>query len=127
MPDVKGYKPTPPKPYDGSEDPDGFLVQARLHLKFYEGSLTEDYQKVMAISQLLIGRVRDWFEPILTDYLERYPEESSDLTNYIFSKYSHFEERTRALFGNPDKEQHAIKQLHLLHQTKSASKYTTLS
>ncbi|RYP06348.1 hypothetical protein DL765_009527 [Monosporascus sp. GIB2] len=50
MPEVKGYKPTPPKPYDGSTDVEGFLVQARLHLKFYENSLTEDYQKVMAIS-----------------------------------------------------------------------------
>ncbi|RYO87808.1 hypothetical protein DL763_006226 [Monosporascus cannonballus] len=125
MPDVKGYKPTPPKPYDGSTDVEGFLVQARLHLKFYESSLTEDYQKVMAIFQLLTGRVLLWFEPIMRDYLQNYPDESSDMTNYIFSKYGHFKERMRALFGDPDKEQHAVKQLHLLRQTKSASEYTT--
>ncbi|RYP06349.1 hypothetical protein DL765_009528 [Monosporascus sp. GIB2] len=61
----------------------------------------------------------------MKDYLQNYPDDSSDTTNYIFSKYKHFEERMRALFGDPDKEQHAVKQLYLLRQTKSASKYTT--
>ncbi|RYO83607.1 hypothetical protein DL762_006056 [Monosporascus cannonballus] len=125
MPNVKGYKPNSPKPYDGSEDPEGFLVQARLHLKFYESSLTENYQKVIAILQLFVGRVLLWFEPIMKDYLKNYPGNSLNITNYIFSKYNHFEERMRALFGNPDKKQDAIKQLHLLHQTKSAAEYTT--
>ncbi|RYP43266.1 hypothetical protein DL768_010008 [Monosporascus sp. mg162] len=57
MPKVKGYKPTPPKPYDGTTDVEGFLVQARLHLKLFENSLREDYQKLLAIAQLLAGRV----------------------------------------------------------------------
>ncbi|RYP29030.1 hypothetical protein DL768_011220 [Monosporascus sp. mg162] len=117
MPEVKGYKPTPPKPYDGTTDVEGFLVQARLHLKFYENSLTEDYQKVMAIFQLLAGKVLSWSEPIMNDYLVNYPDQSSDLTNYVFGNYEHFEERMRALFGDSDREQHAVEQLHLLQQT----------
>ncbi|RYP42433.1 hypothetical protein DL768_010342 [Monosporascus sp. mg162] len=104
MPEVKGYKPTPPKPYDGTTDVEGFLVQARLHLKFYENSLTEDYQKVMAIFQLLAGKVLLWSEPIMNDYLVNYPDQSSDLTNYVFGNYEHFEERMRALFGDSDRE-----------------------
>ncbi|RYO77613.1 hypothetical protein DL764_010203 [Monosporascus ibericus] len=109
MPEIKGYKPITPKPYDGTTDVEGFLVQARTHLKFYQSSLTEDYQKVMAISQLLTGRVLLWFEPIMKDYLENYPKESSDITNYIFSDYRYFEDRMRTMFGDPDKEQHAVK------------------
>ncbi|RYP00492.1 hypothetical protein DL764_006484 [Monosporascus ibericus] len=104
---------------------EGFLIQARIHLKFYQSSLTEDYQKVLAISQVFAGRVLSWFEPILRDYLKNYPESLSDATNHIFSDYEHFEDRMRALFGDTDKEQHAVKQLHLLRQLKSAAKYTT--
>ncbi|RYO82459.1 hypothetical protein DL764_009601 [Monosporascus ibericus] len=125
MPEIKGYKLITPKPYNGITDVKGFLVQARTHLKFYQSSLIKDYQKVMAISQLLAGRVLLWFEPIIKDYLENYPKESSDITNYIFNDYRYFEDRMRAMFGDPDKEQHAVKQLYLLYQTKLAAEYTT--
>ncbi|RYP15237.1 hypothetical protein DL767_010349 [Monosporascus sp. MG133] len=103
MPDIKGYKPIAPKPYDGTTDVEGFLVEARLHLKWYESSLTEDYQKVMAISQLLAGKVLDWFEPILSNYLTYFPDDCLDATNYVFSDYRHFEERMRALYEDTDK------------------------
>ncbi|RYP21168.1 hypothetical protein DL767_009314 [Monosporascus sp. MG133] len=125
MPDIKGYKPIAPKPYDGSTDVEGFLVEARLHLKWYKSSLTEDYQKVMAISQLLAGKVLDWFEPILSDYLTHSPDNYLDATNYVFGDYRHFEERMRALYGDTDKQQYAVKKMHDLRQTTSAAEYVT--
>lgn len=123
MPDVKGFKPAPPKPYDGSEDVSGFLVQARVHLTWYKGTLKNEPQKVLAISQYLAGRVLQWFEPFLKDYMDNYPGTSKETTNYIFEKYSQFEEKLRARFGDADKAQQAEKQLHRLRQTKSAAEY----
>ena len=50
MLNIKGYKLILFKPYDGTTDVKGFLIQARIHLKFYKIFLSEKYQKVMAIS-----------------------------------------------------------------------------
>ncbi|RYP18084.1 hypothetical protein DL767_009899 [Monosporascus sp. MG133] len=125
MPDIKGYKPIAPKPYDGSTNVEGFLVKARLYLKWYESFLTEKYQKMMAIFQLLAGKMLDWFEPILRDYLTNHPDDCLDTTNYVFSSYDNFKERMQALYGDMDKQQHAVKQMYRFKQTILAAEYTT--
>lgn len=121
MPEIKGYKPIAPKPYDGTTDVDAFLIHARLYLKFYSSSLKDDVQKILAISQLLSGKVLEWFQPILKDFLE--DTLKTEEAKHVFGLYANFEEKLRTLFGEPKKAEHAEKQLHRLRQTKSASDY----
>ncbi|KAI1439422.1 hypothetical protein F5Y02DRAFT_424023 [Annulohypoxylon stygium] len=48
VPQVKGFKPIPPSKYDGKEDPDAFLIQARTYLRFYEESIKIEANKSAA-------------------------------------------------------------------------------
>ncbi|KAJ3550686.1 hypothetical protein NPX13_g11466 [Xylaria arbuscula] len=89
MPEVKGYKPIVPKPYDGSTDVDAFLVQARVYLRFHESSITTDSQKVMVVSHLLSGKVIQWSQPMLQDFLEaNQPTELTKEISNVFQDYA---------------------------------------
>ncbi|KAI1357321.1 hypothetical protein F5Y08DRAFT_346868 [Xylaria arbuscula] len=91
MPDVKGYKPIPPRPYDRSTNIDAFLTQAQVHLKFYKMSIKTDKHKVLAISQLLTGKVIEWFQPILRNYLKKSAKDQTKEAKTIFRDYTQFE------------------------------------
>ena len=125
MPDVKGFKPASPKPYGGTkgEDLEGFLVQARVHIKWYQSSLPDEHQKVMAISQYLTNQALIWMTPILQNFLSNTPGTANEITTRIFGDYAQFEEGLRAKFGDKNRAQNAEKQLYKLKQTKSAAEY----
>ncbi|KAJ3562798.1 hypothetical protein NPX13_g8429 [Xylaria arbuscula] len=71
MPDVKGYKPIPLRPYNRSTDIDAFLTQARVHLKFYKTSIKTDKHKV--------------------NYLEKSAKDQTKEAKTIFGNYAQFE------------------------------------
>ncbi|RYO91745.1 hypothetical protein DL763_004895 [Monosporascus cannonballus] len=88
MPDVKGYKPTPPKPYDGSTDVERFLVQ-QLHLLRQTKSASEyttKFNRLAAISNLpesaLFYPYYDGLKPQVKDEIYIEPKMGS------FAKYT---------------------------------------
>jgi hypothetical protein len=120
----KTYKPAEPKHYDGSTDLEAFLMQTRIYLRFNQDRLPKEPDKVLAASQFLTGAASVWFLPFFSDFVEK-EDQASEETKYVFSDYSHFEEKLRAMFGEHNKAQRAEAKLHTLRQKTSVTAYAT--
>src|SRR5687768_14126329 len=66
---VVKMKPKKPEPYNGKGNPQTFLTQARVYLRFL--SLEEPADQILAVGACLTGDAADWFEPMMRDYLGR--------------------------------------------------------
>ncbi|KAK8143103.1 hypothetical protein G3M48_007718 [Beauveria asiatica] len=71
-PKKKTVMPKFPKPdtFDGTKgDVRTFLTQAKAYLKVND-SINKESIKILCIRNLLIGKVMEWWEPTLRDYLD---------------------------------------------------------
>lgn len=123
---IKSIKPKTPEPYEGDKGTlQGFLTKLRAYHLFYEASFTTEKGKVLHAATYLTKDALAWFEPMWRDYLEHQddPSEMDDETKAIFGKYKKFEESLKEVFGDPEENRTAERQLRNLKQRGSATEY----
>ena len=121
-----GYKLSPPQSYNGKDGGiQGFLTQARAYLRFYNGTIITEPDKILCVAGFLREDALDWFEPTMRDYLNNEPKDHEPDTKKVFADYDEFERRLKATFGNPDEVRTAERQLMQLRQRGSAAKFAS--
>ncbi|RYP03653.1 hypothetical protein DL765_010434 [Monosporascus sp. GIB2] len=120
-PMVPRVKPKRPEPYDGKRNPQTFLTQARIYLRFL--GLSDIPESILAVGVCLTGDAADWFEPIARDYMENTENDREISTSEIFSLYTNFEDKLRSNFGNSDEKRSSAQKILDLKQKGPASKY----
>lgn len=99
-----------------------FLIKLKLVFKHYPEKYSSNTSKVTYASLHLKGSAFAWFEPYLTDYLEK-GSEARETTKEVFINFSIFEDRMKQVFGIIDEERSAARMISQLKQTGSASQY----
>jgi len=123
---VKALRVQLPNKYDGSKaELAGFLTQLRVYFKIYATSITTEVDKIYLAFTLLTGDALAWFQPIMDDYVDNNYLAQDDLTKEVFEAYGNFEDKLRAVFGDPDKERTSERKLYSLRQKGSVAKYAT--
>ncbi|RYP41904.1 hypothetical protein DL768_010426 [Monosporascus sp. mg162] len=84
-------KPKKPEPYNGKGNPQTFLTQARIYLRFLDIDTPAD--QILAVVACLTGDAANWFEPIMRNYLEVGESNREKATNELFSLYTNFEDK----------------------------------
>ena len=123
---IKAVKPKAPGPYDGTKGTlQGFLTKLRAYHLFHQGSFSTDTAKVIHAATCLSGNALAWFEPIWRDYLEHVNdiEDMGEEASRIFQRYTEFEKAIKAVFGDPEEQRTAERQLRSLRQRESATEY----
>ncbi|KAJ0100660.1 Retrotransposon-derived protein PEG10 [Diaporthe amygdali] len=114
-----------PTPYDGSPGQlQAYLTQVRAYQRFHGLDNQSDGERVMHAASFLKGRALAWFEPYLTDFLEKDEfEQCKQETQDIFSNFKNYELALRSLFQDPDEERQAERELMRLRQKGPATTY----
>ena len=123
---IKAVKPKAPEPYDGTKGTlQGFLTKLRAYHLFHQGSFSTDTAKVIHAATRLTANALAWFEPIWRDYLEHVNsvEDMGEEASRIFQRYTEFEKGIKAVFGDPEEQRTAERQLRNLRQRGSATEY----
>jgi Retrotransposon gag protein/Zinc knuckle/WCCH motif len=123
---IKAVKPKAPEPYDGTKGTlQGFLTKLRAYHLFHQGSFATDTAKVIHAATCLSENALAWFEPIWRDYLEHINsvEDMGEEASRIFQRYSEFEKAIKSVFGDPEEQRTAERQLRNLRQRGSATEY----
>ena len=123
----EALKPPKPEPFTGkAADVIPFLTRMKGHFQMYKNKLDTPQKKVLYTAALIQGDAKDWFEPILRDYLEN--EENENLqdqeTQNIFTDWGNFEEALKNNFGVINEERQAAAELFALKQTKSCAAHS---
>ena len=115
-----------PEQYDGNrEGVQAFITQLTAYLMVNDAFFEDDSEKVLCAAGFLKGKVAEWFEPTLRDYLE-HPDRTTARrheTNVVFSDIDKFYEKLKETFGNPDEQRAAERQLLNVKQKGSAGAY----
>lgn len=122
---VKAIKPKAPE-YDGTKgNLQGFLTRLRAYHLFYAGSFGNDTAKVIHAATCLTKDALAWFEPIWRNYLEHINDthEMDEEASRVFQSYSEFEKSIKSVFGDPEEQRTAERQLRNLRQRGSATEY----
>jgi len=122
----KPIKLSPLEKFDGTRSKlKGFLAAASIHLDVNQDKLPNDTARVSFVAAHFTGKAMDWFEIFLIERM-KYPEEQwGPETRAIFTSYEYFEQKLTISFGEVDIKRVAEQKLQRLHQTKSASIYTS--
>jgi hypothetical protein len=123
----EALKPPKPEPFTGkAADVIPFLTRMKGHFQMYKNKLDTPQKKVLYTSALIQGDAKDWFEPILRDYLEHEDNENlqDQETQNIFTDWGNFEEALKNNFGVVNEERQAAAELFALKQTKSCAAHS---
>src|SRR4029077_14117146 len=101
----------------------GFLTKMQLHLAANSMFLHTDVDRIKFVGTYLEGAAYDWFEPYLRDYLEN--DEIRDETSGMFQSYTSFVKRLQAVFGDPEAERTAERQLLNIRQKQAVNEYAS--
>jgi hypothetical protein len=113
-----------PQEYKGERETlQAFLTQMNLHLRVNKIPLASD--QVCLAATFLKDKAFDWFNPTMRDWMDNDEEDQRPETRRMFSSYANFEKEIRNTFGDIDEKGTAERQLGVLRQRGSASKYTS--
>jgi hypothetical protein len=124
----EALKPPKPEPFTGrAADVIPFLTRMKAHFRLYKNKLDTATKKVLYTSSLIQGDAKDWFEPILRDFLENEDDENlqDQETQNIFTSWDNFEQALKDNFGVINEERQAAAELMALRQLKSCATYST--
>ena len=123
----EALKPPKPEPFTGkAADVIPFLTRMKGHFQMYKNRLDTSQKKIIYTAALIQGDAKDWFEPILRDYLEHEDNENlqDQETQNIFSDWDNFEQALKDNFGVVNEERQAAAELMMLRQHKSCAVYS---
>lgn len=121
-----GYKMEKPPVFTGDRKTlQGFLTKCRAYFQHYPDSFKEEIDKIMFAGYRLDGDAMSWYEPLLRDHLEHIETARDQETKDLFTTFANFEKTLKDMFGDPEEDRTAERQLAQLRQTKSASDYAT--
>jgi hypothetical protein len=124
----EALKPPKPEPFIGrAADIIPFLTRMKAHFRLYKNKLDTATKKVLYTSSLIQGDAKDWFKPILRDFLENEDNENlqDQETQNIFTSWDNFEQALKDNFRVINKERQAAAELIALRQLKSCATYST--
>ncbi|RKK64650.1 hypothetical protein BFJ68_g18680, partial [Fusarium oxysporum] len=96
----EALKPPKPEPFKGqAADVVPFLTRMKAHFRLYQNKLNSPTKKLLYTASLIQGEAKDWFEPILRDFLENEEEAQDQDTQNIFTNWENFEKALKNNFG----------------------------
>ncbi|KAL9570381.1 hypothetical protein ACKAV7_005460 [Fusarium commune] len=121
----EALKPPKPEPFRGqAADVIPFLTRMKAHFRLYKNKLNTPTKKLLYTASLIQGDAKDWFEPILRDFLENEEEAQDQDTQNIFGNWDNFEQVLKDNFGVVNEERQAAAELLALKQHKSCAAYS---
>ncbi|KAL5611280.1 hypothetical protein FOBRF1_007397 [Fusarium oxysporum] len=121
----EALKPPKPEPFKGqAADVVPFLTRMKVHFRLYQNKLNSPTKKLLYTASLIQGEAKDWFEPILRDFLENEEEAQDQDTQNIFTNWENFEKALKNNFGVVNEERQAAAELLALKQHKSCAAYS---
>ena len=113
----------PPEPFTGDRKKyDAFMLQSMMYFYWNEADFKDDEKKVMFMISYMRGDAYDWVKPKLREYFEKGTKSKHAGTITILS---HFQEATKAIWGNIDQTAIAEREIQGLRQRTSAADYAT--
>ncbi|EXM13454.1 hypothetical protein FOTG_17180 [Fusarium oxysporum f. sp. vasinfectum 25433] len=101
----EALKPPKPEPFRGqAADVIPFLTRMKAHFRLYKNKLNTPTKKLLYTASLIQGDAKDWFEPILRDFLENDEEAQDQDTQNIFGNWDNFEQVLKDNFGVVNEE-----------------------
>ncbi|KAG7405064.1 Retrotransposon-like protein 1 [Fusarium oxysporum f. sp. rapae] len=121
----EALKPPKPEPFRGqAADVIPFLTRMKAHFRLYKNKLNTLTKKLLYTASLIQGDAKDWFEPILRDFLENEEEAQDQDTQNIFGNWDNFKQVLKDNFGVVNEERQAAAELLALKQHKSCAAYS---
>ncbi|KAJ0131382.1 Uncharacterized protein HZ326_25532 [Fusarium oxysporum f. sp. albedinis] len=121
----EALKPPKPEPFRGqAADVIPFLTRMKAHFRLYRNRLNTPTKKLLYTASLIQGDAKDWFEPILRDFLENDEDTQDQDTQNIFGNWINFEKALKENFGVVNEERQAAAELLALKQHKSCAAYS---
>lgn len=123
---VKSLKVKVPDAFEGkrSELP-AFLIQVQLYIQFNSSSFRNDKDKILFVITYLRGAAFNWAAPLVTEYGRKPKEEWSMMTKEAFANFESFQDKLRMAFGDVNEEKTARREIRMLRQRASATKYVS--
>lgn len=117
-------KPPKPEPFDGSpSDVIPFITRMKGYFRFFPRRLASSEARLLFTNNLMIGNAKDWFEPIMRDFLNNDEASQDQDTVNIFADWENFEEALKDTFGMVNEERQAATKIHKIKQMKSTAAY----
>ncbi|EXK75750.1 hypothetical protein FOQG_19485 [Fusarium oxysporum f. sp. raphani 54005] len=121
----EALKPPKPEPFTGkAADVIPFLTRMKAHFRLFPNRLDTATKKVLYTSPLIQGDAKDWWEPIMRDFLENEEPTQEQDTQNIFADWDNFEQALKDNFGVVNEERQAAAELLALKQHKSCAAYS---
>lgn len=117
-------KPPKPEPFDGSpSDVIPFITRMKGYFRFFPRRLASSEARLLFTNNLMIGNAKDWFEPIMRDFLNNDEASQDQDTVNIFADWENFEEAIKDTFGMVNEERQAATKIHKIKQIRSTAAY----
>lgn len=117
-------KPPLPEKFDGTpSDVVPFITRMKGHFQWYPRRLASAESRLLFTSNLMSGDAKNWFEPILKDFLDNDEADQDQDTVNLFADWENFEVALKDTFGMVNEERQAAAKIHTLKQIRSAAAY----
>ncbi|KAF6527467.1 hypothetical protein HZS61_010511 [Fusarium oxysporum f. sp. conglutinans] len=121
----EALKPPKPEPFKGqAADVVPFLTRMKGYFRLFQNRLDTPTKKVLFTAPLIQGDAKDWWEPIMRDFLDNEEEMQDQETQNIFTNWENFEKALKDNFGVVNEERQAAAELLALKQHKSCAAYS---
>ncbi|KAK2675221.1 hypothetical protein RAB80_010205 [Fusarium oxysporum f. sp. vasinfectum] len=121
----EALKPPKPEPFTGkAADVVPFITRMKAHFRLFPNRLDTATKKVLYTSPLIQGDAKEWWEPIMRDFLENEENLQEQDTQNIFTNWDNFEQALKDNFGVVNEERQAAAELLALKQHKSCAAYS---
>ncbi|KAK2666615.1 hypothetical protein RAB80_017732 [Fusarium oxysporum f. sp. vasinfectum] len=121
----EALKPPKPEPFTGkAADVVPFITRMKAHFRLFPNPLDTATKKVLYTSPLIQGDAKEWWEPIMRDFLENEENLQEQDTQNIFTNWDNFEQALKDNFGVVNEERQAAAELLALKQHKSCAAYS---
>lgn len=121
----EALKPPKPEPFRGqASDVIPFLTRMKGYFRLFPNRLDSPTKKLLFTAPLIQGAAKDWFEPIMRDYLENEENLQDQDTQNIFGNWENFEQALKDNFGVVNEERQAAAELLALRQHKSCAAHS---
>jgi hypothetical protein len=121
----EALKPPKPEPFKGlATDVVPFLTRMKGYFHLFPTKLDTATKKVLFTAPLIQGNAKDWFKPILRDYLKNNEIIQDQETVNIFANWRNFESALKDNFRVVNEEQQAAAEIIVLKQTHSCAAYS---
>lgn len=121
----EALKPPKPEPFTGkAADVIPFLTRMKAHFRLFPNRLDTATKKVLYTSPLIQGDAKEWWEPIMRDFLNNDEQLQEQETQNIFADWDNFEQSLKDNFGVVNEERQAAAEILMLKQHKSCAAYS---